>query len=69
MSLADPLGIAFDSVNDHFGHKIEIARYSNPNIQDGAIANVSVECVECYEVIVDVDAWWMDVAKDAVHRD
>jgi|TARA_R100001530_G_scaffold97097_1_gene67477 hypothetical protein len=39
----------YEKIVPHIGHKIEVATYGDP------IVNVSVECVDCYEVIVDGD--------------
>ena len=33
----------------HVGHRVEVATYGSPP------ENVSVECVDCYEVIADAD--------------
>ena len=38
----------FDKIKSHFGHNIEIAIY-------GGDCNVSIECVDCYEVLYSVD--------------
>jgi len=39
----------YEKIAHHIGHKIEVATYGDP------IVNVSVESVDCYEVIVDGD--------------
>ena len=39
----------YEKIARHIGHNIEVATYGDP------IVNVSVECMDCYEVIVDAD--------------
>jgi len=39
----------FDKIARHIGHNIEVGSYGDP------IVNVAVECMDCYEVIVDAD--------------
>ena len=39
----------FDKIARHIGHSIEVGSYGDP------IVNVAVECMDCYEVIVDAD--------------
>ena len=39
----------FDKIVKHLDHNIEVASYGDP------IVNVAVECMDCYEVIVDAD--------------
>jgi hypothetical protein len=39
----------YEKIVSHIGHNIEVASYGNP------IVNVAVECMDCYEVIVDAD--------------
>ena len=41
----------FKSLLEHRGHKIEVATYE----KDGVIYNVSCECLDCNEVILDYD--------------
>jgi hypothetical protein len=41
-------------IRRHFGHEIVIAKYGD---DEGYAYNYSVECVECYEVIIDEEAW------------
>lgn len=43
---------SFNDLQAHYGHKVEIVNYRNESI----VHNVAVECVECFEVIVDFDA-------------
>lgn len=38
----------YAELSAHYGHKIEIANYAD--------RNVAVECVDCYEVLVDFDS-------------
>lgn len=40
-----------DELLTHFGHKIEIAKYGRGE----EIQNISIECVDCYEVLGDTD--------------
>lgn len=42
--MADPL---FEKLSDHVGHDVEIVLYAGEN--------VSVECLDCGEVIIDRD--------------
>jgi hypothetical protein len=39
----------YEKIARHIGHNIEVATYGVP------ILNVAVECMDCYEVIVDAD--------------
>lgn len=41
---------ALEKLLNHVGHNIEIATYGKD-----APVNVSIECIDCYEVIYDVD--------------
>ena len=41
--------MTLDKIERHLGHNIEIATYGAPPV------NVALECVDCYEVIYDVD--------------
>ena len=41
--------VMYEKIARHIGHNIEVATYGDP------IVNVSVECMDCYEVIVDAD--------------
>ena len=45
----DPM---YQRLADHYGHAIEIAQYGGPHGP-----NMSIECMECYEVIVDFDRY------------
>lgn len=40
--------VLYDKILQHWGHKVEIANYAEG-------ANVAVECLDCNEVIVDVN--------------
>jgi hypothetical protein len=40
----------YEKIANHIGHNIEVASYGDP------ILNVTVECMDCHEVIVDVDS-------------
>ena len=40
----------------HVGHKVQVATYGSPN----QTVNVAVECIECFEVITDVDRYGND---------
>ena len=40
----------YETIANHIGHNIEVASYGDP------ILNVAVECMDCYEVIVDADS-------------
>ena len=42
---------AIDLLN-HIGHNLTVAAYSTPK---GEIANLAIECEDCYEVLTDVD--------------
>jgi hypothetical protein len=42
----------YEKIANHIGHNIEVASYGNPTFD---IVNVAVECMDCYEVIVDAD--------------
>jgi hypothetical protein len=48
----------FEKMRAHWGHDIEIGLYGEPDDP----ANMAVECVTCYEVIVDEDAPQRDTA-------
>ena len=39
----------YEKIARHIGHNIEVASYGDPKV------NVAVECMDCYEVIVDAD--------------
>ena len=39
----------FEELLRHTGHKLECVTYGNPPV------NVAVECVDCYEVLIDFD--------------
>ena len=39
----------FEKIARHLGHNIEVATYGDP------IVNVSVECMDCPDVIVDAE--------------
>ena len=41
--------VMYEKIARHIGHNIEVATYGDP------IVNVSVECMDCHEVIVDAD--------------
>ena len=52
----------YDKIIKHLDHNIEVASYGNPTYKPADtvfltndIVNVAVECVDCYEVIVDAD--------------
>ena len=40
----------YEKIIRHYGHEIEVARYGR---DAGRTENVSVECMECNEVLVD----------------
>lgn len=42
----------FDDLAKHAGHEIEIGEYFDHSKQ---VINVAVECMECYEVLLDFD--------------
>jgi len=56
----------FARIDFHFGHKIEVVRYTHPITK--RVANVSIECEDCNEVIFDADARWMEEAIEAAGR-
>ena len=37
-------------IGEHYGHSVVVARYTDSN---GEVVNYSVECNDCYEVIID----------------
>ncbi len=41
-------------ISKHYGHEIVVARYTDPSTDTPV--NYSVECMDCYEVIVDEEA-------------
>ena len=55
----------YEKIARHIGHSIEVASYGNLNYKPAdngvenlpaeEIVNVAVECMDCYEVIVDAD--------------
>ena len=52
----------YEKIANHIGHNIEVASYGNPTYKPSDtvcltndIVNVAVECMDCYEVIVDAD--------------
>ena len=61
----------YEKIARHIGHSIEVASYGNHNYKPAdngvenfhanyanvpkEIVNVAVECMDCYEVIVDAD--------------
>jgi hypothetical protein len=42
----------FDELYTHAGHDIQISQYYNIN---AVVVNVAIECMECYEVLLDFD--------------
>lgn len=44
----------------HVGHDIRVTLYGN----DDVIWNVSIECMDCYEVIADIDNPDLNATKD-----
>ena len=53
----------YEKIANHIGHNIEVASYGNPTYKPSDtvfltndIVNVAVECMDCYEVIVDADS-------------
>ena len=42
----------YEKINNHFGCNIEVARYGR---DCGRTENVTVECTDCNEVLVDAD--------------
>ena len=52
----------YEKIVNHIGHNIEVTSYGNLNYKPAdtvflteEIVNVAVECMDCYEVIVDAD--------------
>ena len=52
----------YEKIARHIGHNIEVASYGTPAYKPSDtvfltndIVNVAVECMDCYEVIVDGD--------------
>ena len=49
----------YEKIARHIGHNIEVASYGGKLEhllnQPSEIVNVAVECMDCYEVIVDAD--------------
>lgn len=43
---------SFDDLIRHSGHEVEVAEYFDHSKQT---VNVAIECVECYEVLLDFD--------------
>ena len=43
----------FSDLNAHAGHSIEITQYVNK--ETGEVVNVAIECMDCYEVLLDFD--------------
>jgi hypothetical protein len=44
----------FQSLLDHAGHKIKVNTYIDKE-NDNEVVNVAVECMTCYEVLLDFD--------------
>jgi hypothetical protein len=42
----------FDELYRHYGHQVVLANYTD---KEGKVLNVSVECEECYEVLMGYD--------------
>jgi hypothetical protein len=42
----------YEKITRHIGHNIEVASYGEWLSE---VVNVAVECMDCYEVIVDAD--------------
>ncbi len=42
----------FDELYKHYGHKVEVAQYTD---KGGEAVGVSIECMDCYEVLIDYD--------------
>lgn len=43
-----------DRIRRHYGHEVVIGQYTDEN---GEPLNYAVECLDCYEVIIDEEAW------------
>lgn len=46
----------FDRMEQHLGHDIEVARYGTPDLT----YNMAIECLDCGEVIFDIDNGYID---------
>lgn len=44
----------YEDLRDHIGHHIEVVGYANPQTPEDVV-NVSVECEDCSEVLLDYD--------------
>jgi hypothetical protein len=53
---------SFEDLLAHAGHKVEVATYVD---KDGTVVNVAIECMDCYEVLVDYDN--LDVVAPLVY--
>jgi len=42
----------FNELHKHYGHEVVVAQYTT---KDGEAIAVSIECMDCYEVLVDYD--------------
>lgn len=51
----------FDRIASHAGHKIEVGLYGNEKY---GTVNASIECMDCYEVIVTQDRYPEDESED-----
>jgi hypothetical protein len=43
---------SFEELQRHYGHKLSVVEYGD---MDGRIVNISAECNDCHEVIMDYD--------------
>jgi hypothetical protein len=43
-----------DRIRRHYGHEVVVARYTDEKDEPH---NYSVECIDCWEVIIDEEAW------------
>ena len=45
--------ILWNILKQHYGHKVEIAKYGNPNNP----VDICLECLDCNEVILDAEIY------------
>jgi len=43
-----------ERIRRHYGHEVVVARYTDEKDEPH---NYSVECIDCWEVIIDEEAW------------
>lgn len=50
----EKINYGFEKLKEHIGHEIECVGYFN---KENELVNVSIECADCCEVIIDYDKY------------